>query len=287
VKDVSIRECARHGRDGILELDQLWSDEGFAYGASLMRNEMPSHWYEAYERGRPGYPPEVVAAPGLESSAAVLELGAGTGKLTRLLVSSFARVSAVEPDAQMRRRLVASFPQVEVVPGSAEEISVGDASVDAVFAAQSFHTFDQGRAIAEIARVLRPRGTVVLLWNVSAGPASPSIAAVHELLDEHWPKGWDPIDLGLSYASRDWPDEWKQLFDKSAFEELMETRFSNRQSVDKEALVAFFGSMGWIAELPDERRIPLLDQVKSLLAASMYDLPWETRVYWARRGPTS
>ncbi len=249
-----------------------------------MWNDMPAHWYEAYERGRPGYPPEVVAAPGLPSSAAVLDLGAGTGKLTRLLVSSFARVSAVEPDPQMRRRLVALSPHAEVLPGSAEEIPVGDASVDAVFAAQSFHTFDQGRAIAEIARVLRPRGAVVLLWNVSVGSASPSIAAVHELLDEHWPKGWDPIDLGLSYASRDWPREWKQLFDKSAFEELEEERIPNRQTVDKEALVAFFGSMGWIAVLPDERRIPLLDEVRSLLAASEYALPWETRVYWARLG---
>jgi SAM-dependent methyltransferase len=182
----------------------------------------------------------------------------------------------------MRRRLVVLCPEAGVLPGSAEEIPVGDASVDAVFAAQSFHTFNQGRAIAEIARVLRPRGTVVLLWNVSAGSASPSIAAVHELLDEHWPKGWDPIDLGLSYASRDWPREWKDLFDKSAFEELEEARISNRQTVDKEALVAFFGSMGWIAELPDERRIPLLDEVRSLLEASEYALPWETRVYWAR-----
>src|SRR5262245_60121352 len=144
-----------------------------------MWNDMPEHWYEAYERGRPGYPPEAVAAPGLPSSAAVLELGAGSGKLTRLLVSVFARVLAVEPDPQMRRRLVAFRPYAQVVAGSAEEIPVGDASVDAVFAAQSFHTFDQSRAIAEIARVLRPRGAVVLLWNVSRGSASPSIAAVH------------------------------------------------------------------------------------------------------------
>ena len=247
-----------------------------------MWNDMPVHWYEAYERARPGYPPEAVAAPRLPSSAAVLDLGAGTGKLTRLLVSVFARVSAVEPDPQMRRSLVALCPDAEVLAGRAEEIPIGDASVDAVFAAQSFHTFNQGRAIAEIARVLRPRGAVVLLWNVSAGSAAPSIAAVHELLDEHWPKGWDPIDLGLAYASGDWPREWRNLFDKSAFEELEEARIPNPQTVDKDALVAFFGSMGWIAALPDERRTPLLDEVRSLLAAPEYVLPWETRVYWAR-----
>jgi SAM-dependent methyltransferase len=249
-----------------------------------MWNEMPGHWYAAYERGRPGYPPEAITAPGVPSSAAVLDLGAGTGKLTRLLAAYFARVTAVEPDSQMRRRLVASRPEVEVLTGRAEAIPIGDASVDAVFAAQSFHTFEQRRAIDEIARVLRPRGTVVLLWNVSAGSASPSIAAVNELLEAHWPAGWDAIDLGLSYASRDWPRAWSELFEESAFDELEEARLPNPQTVDKEALVAFFGSMGWIAELPDERRTPLLDDVRSLLRAAQYVLPWETRVYWARLG---
>jgi SAM-dependent methyltransferase len=85
----------------------------------------------------------------------VLDLGAGTGKLTRLLVSAFARVFAVEPDTQMRRRVVTFCPDAQVLDGSAEQIPVADASVAAAFAAQSFHTFDQSRAIAEIERVLR------------------------------------------------------------------------------------------------------------------------------------
>jgi SAM-dependent methyltransferase len=245
---------------------------------------MPAHWYEAYERGRPGYPREVVAVPGLQPSAAVLELGAGTGKLTHLLLSSFARVSAVEPDVQMRRRLAPLSSLVDVLAGSAENIPVADESVDAVFAGQSFHTFDQNRAISEMVRVLRPGGVVVLLWNVSVGPASPSIAPVHEFLDEHWPAGWDPIDLGLWYASPDWPREWKELFERSAFGTLAGARIPNPQIADKEALVAFFGSMGWVAELPDESRIPLLGEVESLLSAPEYTLPWETRVYWARLG---
>ena len=245
-------------------------------------NDMPLHWYEAYERGRPGYPREAVAAPGIPASAAVLELGAGTGKLTGLLVSAFARVFAVEPDTEMRRRLGAFCPDAQLLRGNAEEIPVADASVDAVFAAQSFHTFDQRRAIAEIERVLRPRGAIVLLWNVSAGSAQPSIAAVHDLLDEHWPKDWDPIDLGLAYASRDWPREWQEMFAKSAFEELEEARFQNPQTADKESLVAFFASMGWIAVLPNDRRVPLLEEVRSRLTAPEYVLPWETRVYWAR-----
>jgi SAM-dependent methyltransferase len=184
----------------------------------------------------------------------------------------------------MRRRLAPLSSRADVLLGSAEDIPVADASVDAVFAGQSFHTFDQSRAVSEITRVLRPRGVVVLLWNVSVGSASPSIASVHELLDQHWPEGWDPIDLGLWYASPDWPGEWQELFNRSAFETLAEARIPNPQIADKESLVAFFGSMGWIAELPDESRIPLLGEVESLLSAPQYTLPWETRVYWARLG---
>src|SRR5215210_1992090 len=99
-------------------------------------------WPEDYERGRPGWPPEVVDVPGLPAAATVLELGAGTGKLTRLLVSQFGRVLAVEPAEAMRRLLVTFCPEVEVLAGSAEEIPLANASVDAVFAAEAFHRFD-------------------------------------------------------------------------------------------------------------------------------------------------
>ncbi len=114
-------------------------------------------WPEDYERGRPGWPPGVVKIPGLPSAATVLELGAGTGKLTRLLISKFARVVAVEPAEAMRRLLVQLCPESEVLAGSAEEIPLANALVDAVFVAEAFHRFDGERALAEIARVLRPR----------------------------------------------------------------------------------------------------------------------------------
>src|ERR671923_1069516 len=84
-------------------------------------------WPEDYERGRPGWPPEVVDVPGLPATATVLELGAGTGKLTRLLVPRFVRVVAVEPEDTMRRLLVRHCPDAEAATGSAEEIPVGDA----------------------------------------------------------------------------------------------------------------------------------------------------------------
>ena len=91
-------------------------------------------WHEDYELGRPGWPPEVVGIPGLQPAATVLELAAGTGKLTRLLVSTFEEVIAVEPDEGMRRLLVPLCPQARVLPASAsaEEIPLADGPVDGV-----------------------------------------------------------------------------------------------------------------------------------------------------------
>jgi SAM-dependent methyltransferase len=247
-----------------------------------MWNGMPVRWYEDYERGRPSYPSGAVDVAGLPSSATVLDLGAGTGKLTRLLVSTFVSVRAVEPDDEMRRLLTPLCPEAEVLAGNAEEIPVADASVDAVFAAECFHWFDTERALAEVARVLRPSGVLVLMWNVPAGPVVPAIAAVERLLDQHWPNGLDlPLDLNYLKLGRFNNPQWRLAFEQSAFQELEEEHFPNPQTVDAEGLVAFFGSMGWIAGRPDEGRL-LLDEVRSLLTASEYVLPWETHVHWAR-----
>lgn len=248
---------------------------------------MPQRWYDDYERGRPGYPPKALAVAGLPSSATVLDLGAGTGKLTRMLVPKFGHVFAIEPDDEMRRLLVELCPDAEVHAGSADPIPLPDASVDAVFAAQSFHWFANDEALAEMARVLRPRGALVLMWNVPAGQTEPSITAVEKLLEPHWPKGWDiPLDLGLARKGLrvgDWHEAFAQsAFAQSKFERLREDRLPNPQTVDPEGLVAFFGSMGWIAALPDDDRVPLLDEVRSLLTSAEYVVPWETHIHWTR-----
>ena len=238
-------------------------------------------WPEDYERGRPGWPPEVVDVPGLRRNATVLDLGAGTGKLTRLLVPTFGRVVAVEPAEAMRRMLEVLCPEAEALPGTGQEIPLADASVDAVFAAQAFHWFDDERAVAEISRVLRPRGVVVLMWNLPAGPWEPSTAAVEELLTARGPKpsevSYDPLDLGgPCYEPGEWP------LAEPSFEPLQEIRLRNPQTLDRDGLVAFFASMGWLADLPDEERLPLVDKVRSLLAAAEYRRLWETRVHWTR-----
>jgi SAM-dependent methyltransferase len=152
----------------------------------------------------------------------------------------------------------------------------------AVFAAQAFHWFDDARALAEIARVLQPGGALVLMWNLPAGPTEPSIAAVEKLLNERVPKGdlgYDPLDLGgPRYAS----GEWGFAFAESPFEPLRAARLPNPQTLDREGLVAFFASMGWLADMPDTERLPLLDEVRSLLTADEYRRPWETHLHRTR-----
>src|SRR5918997_3642926 len=162
----------------------------------MVTDDMPLDWYEDYERGRPGYPDQVADLAGLPSSATVLDLAAGTGKLTRLLVSRFARVVAVEPDPGMRRLLARRCPESDAMAGTAEQIPLATDSVDAVFVAQAFHWFDNEAALTEIARVLRPHGALVVMWNVPSGPTAPSIAAVADLVAPIWPQDFDfPLDM--------------------------------------------------------------------------------------------
>ena len=126
---------------------------------------------DAYERGRPSYPDEAIAFTvemlGLDAAATVVDLGAGTGKLTRLLVPSGARVVAVEPVEGMRRKLVElAAGAVRVLDGTAEAIPLPNGSADAVVVGQAFHWFAGAPALREIHRVLCPDGRLALLWNV-------------------------------------------------------------------------------------------------------------------------
>ncbi|WP_121256985.1 class I SAM-dependent methyltransferase [Nocardioides ferulae] len=120
---------------------------------------------DAYDRGRPSYPAEAAAWLTGRSPLTVLELGAGTGKLTRSLVELGHDVHATDPDPAMLEILTRDLPGVRTSVSSAEDIPAGDRSFDVVVAAQSFHWFDHARALPEIARVLKPGGALSLVWN--------------------------------------------------------------------------------------------------------------------------
>jgi SAM-dependent methyltransferase len=237
-------------------------------------------WPEDYDRGRPGWPVEAVQVAGLSPSSTVLDLAAGTGKLTSVLASAFRTVIAIEPQAAMLRLLRARCPGVRALEGAAERIPLPDSSVEAVFVAQAFHWFDGPQALAEIALVLRPGGALVLMWNVPAGPWRPSIAAVEDYLSQRAPDeaevGYDPLDLSRAHAN----GEWRAAFRESPFGDLQEARVPNPQTLDREGLVAYFASMGWIADLPDADRSELLAAVRSLLSADTYRRKWETHAFW-------
>ena len=122
---------------------------------------------DAYERGRPSYPEAALAWLLPQDVRTVVDLGAGTGKLTRLLTARGLDVVAVEPSTQMREILAASLPtSTQCVAGHAEDIPLADSSADVVLVAQAWHWFDTQLAVREIARILKPGGHLGLLWNV-------------------------------------------------------------------------------------------------------------------------
>jgi SAM-dependent methyltransferase len=140
---------------------------------------------DLYERVRPEYPEEaidwLVEQLRIDAGSTVLDLGAGTGKLTRALAARAACVIAVEPGQELLARLRVAVPEAEAVHGAAEQIPLPDASVDAVVCGQSFHWFRAEEAIPEIRRVLRAGGGLGLVWNVRH-PGDPVQEEISELL---------------------------------------------------------------------------------------------------------
>jgi SAM-dependent methyltransferase len=223
-----------------------------------------------YERGRPGYPPEAIewllGARPLE----VLDLGAGTGKLTRALLDADHRVTAVEPLDEMRAILSSQLPAARTLAGSAEHLPLTDASVDAVAVGSAFHWFDESAALAEIARVLRPRGVLGLLGNAFE-VSSPWVARVREILGPpaierpgHWPS---VMDLGERFA------------------EIEDREFPHEQRIDRAGLRDLASSRSGLALMEDDERAFVLagldrlwEQEPELFGRKDVLLPWRARV---------
>ncbi|MET0938624.1 MAG: class I SAM-dependent methyltransferase [Gaiellaceae bacterium] len=210
---------------------------------------------EVYERARPGYPDEAVAwvaeRLGIGPDRDVLDLAAGTGKLTRQLVPLGARIVAVEPIGAMRAQLERAVPGVAALAGTAEAIPLPDASVDAVTCAQAFHWFRAEEAVREIRRVLRPGGGLALLWN-GRDLDDPRHAHVDELLaphrrefpsgEEHWRAVLGPLELRTwRYSERLTLDEYIERVASTSFVGAMATDERHEFLNDVRAALASFG----------------------------------------------
>jgi ubiquinone/menaquinone biosynthesis C-methylase UbiE len=243
---------------------------------------------EEYERGRPGYPEEALETIshglGLTSESIVLDLAAGTGKLTRSLNGRFGEVIAVEPLAEMRAQLTRKVPGVEVLDGSAESIPLADACVDAVFVAQAFHWFDGHRALAEFKRVLRAGGGLALLWNTTPWETreTPWFAAVDDLLEER--------RVDLATLRRNASGRWREAFvGEQDFGPLVEATFDNPQLASRAEFVDSLASRSYIAVLePDDRAVVLagleglLDRPDAPVEGDQVAIPMRTQCHWTR-----
>jgi len=229
---------------------------------------------EEYVRGRPGWPVEAVEAPGIAPDAHVLDLAAGTGKLTELLTRRFARVTAVEPDDQMR----AANRWGDMLAGTAEAIPLPDDAVDAVFVAEAFHWFCDPPALREIARVLRPGGTLVLLWNRPRGSLE-DLVGVHELMERL------RESAGVSTKThRFYSGEFKRVFEGSAFGPFAEAAFEHDQVLERPGLIAYFMSQSSVASLPTDKKASTRAELERLVPEGRYVRPLTAEVYWTRLG---
>jgi ubiquinone/menaquinone biosynthesis C-methylase UbiE len=216
----------------------------------------------AYEESRPTYPPEAIAwlAAQLElgPGRTVVDLAAGTGKLTRLLTPTGATVIAIEPVDEMRDALRRTAPAADARPATAEQTGLPDSSADAVTVAQAFHWFDGPAALDEIDRILRPAGKLALIWNVR-DLDHPTQRAVEDLFAPY--RGDTP-----SHRSGRWRDAFEVT---GPFTSTEVRQFANLQMLDADALARRVESTSFIAELPDPERRRVLEEARHIA----HDLP--------------
>jgi SAM-dependent methyltransferase len=228
-----------------------------------------------YDRGRPGWPAGVVEGVRGDS---VLDLGAGTGKLTKLLAAHYPEVTAVEPLAGMRAVLERNVPGVEVLPGDAERIPLDDASVDAIFVAEAFHWFDSRAAVLEVARVLREGGTLVVCFNHWVGPYEPALPPeARAALEDVW--AGLPAPGGPKVES----GEWRLGFAGAPFSPLEERRYRHGFDTDRDGVVAYYLSTSSMGALGEDARERLRDELRRLVPDVAYRLELEARVERATR----
>jgi SAM-dependent methyltransferase len=229
---------------------------------------------DLYERARPEYPAEAIAwivgELDLRTGRTVLDLGAGTGKLTRALVRTGARVIAVEPGEQMLAQLRSAVPEAEPLLGAAEAIPLPDASVDGVTIGQAFHWFRHDEALPELHRVLRPGGAVALIWN-TRDHDHPIQQGIRDAIAPLVPAGRDPHSAAALAAS-------------DLFGPVEERDFSWADELDADGVVARVGSVSFVAAAPAEKRGEIERRIRKIVAqeGGRVTFPYLTKVYVSR-----
>jgi SAM-dependent methyltransferase len=223
---------------------------------------------ETYHRVRPPYSQPLLdrAQEALElgAYARVLDLAAGTGRLTRELMRRFAEVVAVEPDERMRA------VHGGALAGSAEAIPLEEASVDAVFVGEAFHWFDPAAAIPEVARVLRSRGGLAVVsthwWETE--PPLPEAAL-------------EPLSKPYERSLPQRRPPWHEAFGALPFEPLRRERAEEEVTVDADQLLTLYSTTSALASLAPQERAALFAEVRPLLAGP-YRLPLKHELWWTR-----
>jgi len=236
---------------------------------------------ERYERARPGYPADAVdwlaAALRLGAGVRALDLGAGTGKLSRLLAPRCATLVAAEPVAEMRRALAARAPKQLVVAAVAGALPLCAGAVGAVVCGQSFHWFASAGTLREIHRVLAPGGRLGLVWN-QRDESRPWVRELGEILL--------PLE---GNAPRFRTGRWREAFGgQSLFGPLHARDFATAQSGSPEVVVERIATTSLVAALSEERRRRVLGAVRALAAreagpSGEVVLPYVTHAFWCER----
>jgi ubiquinone/menaquinone biosynthesis C-methylase UbiE len=226
----------------------------------------------SYERFRPGPPPDAIAWMLPDSATTVVDLGAGTGAMTRDLVGRADHVVAIEPDDRMRGILAAKLPEVTALLGTGESIPLATSSVDVVLASASWHWMDADRALRETARVLVPGGTLGVVWT-GPDPDGPFISQAQAMLTQMSSgqaasaasSDGDP-DLGrVVMDTENRVETVLRIPDGSPFAAPEQQVLTWDVALTADDLIGLLGTLSWIITMPEDRRTHVVSEARRLL----------------------